>query len=601
MGREFACRVYDEDELTPESIAESVFDIPVEKKKIMNVRRSQGLDSDVGRSDNHVMMTMEEEFGGPSFSQTVIQGLLDVDTTKVSKSSHGQQDMEQQTEDFVVPVQQDDHVKEETTEFVYTTYMEEYLESSQPETIMVSSTHPDIRIDEKAFIQSLNSLDGMCAQLHMGWWSYEWCYNDKVTQFHVQVQANQIKDVLSVKDLMPEFVVQSISTIGTFTKQKIIVETNQEQSSKGRDKVDSYDDNENEDETEQDISIIAHEEEQKEKEDGDGDDTKQNLHQDSITDILVIESYENGDYCEEAGANRVAEVHLRCCSNEDIISSFRQAGMTLRNPEMFAKPFDSIDAPRAVLLSVDETSVCNYTMTVCTNVVCDSWLENTMKNMAQEDAGSTHVAEFGNHASIRYILEQTLANSCLKRNEGWWTYSFCFKSSIYQYHESVDLDLELGVMTAKIEASHVLGKYDAESSEGFPNEDEVHHIIFPKGRIQGEVKNDIDVDSTTTSSSTTQSLVTDSAFYEQEYKHGDVCEGDDVIESAIKGGEVSEGGIIERSTTVRFFCGNSKELVRINEDQTCHYIVDITLPELCSHKYFAIPQIKKHVMKCVLL
>lgn len=574
MGREFACRVYEEDELTPESMSDSVFDVPVEKMSSIVRGRDHTLDSTVLEKDPNEIIG-DEGIDGPTFSQAV-EGAEHVDS-KSKETIH------------------EDNSKHDHVEFVYTTNIDEYLESQQGASKVSSSIPDDVRIDEKVLVESLNNLEGICAQLHMGWWSYEWCYNDKVTQFHVQVQANQIKDVVSVKDLMPEFVVQSISTIGTFTKRKIIVETTlQEQVSKEGGEIDYYDnDNDDDDsgnEAQKDQDTITLETEK--------DVEKTQL--DYTTDVLVIESYENGDYCEEAGANRVAEVHLRCCSNEDIISSFRQAGVTIHNPEMFSKPFESIDAPRAVLLDVIETSVCNYTMSVCTNVLCDSWVDNTMKEMQEEDdasAASNRVATFENDVSIRYILEKTLANSCLKRNEGWWTYSFCFKSSIYQYHESVDLDLEQGVMTAKIEASNVLGKYDPVSSEGFPKEEEVHHVIFPKGRIQGEVRNGIDLDSAT-SSSTTQSLVTDSAFYQQEYKHGDICEGEDVIDSAIKGGEVGEGGI-QRSTTVRFFCGNSKELVRINEDHTCHYVVDITLPELCSHKYFAIPQIEKHAMKCV--
>jgi len=201
---------------------------------------------------------------------------------------------------------------------------------------------------------------------------------------------------------------------------------------------------------------------------------------------------------------------------------------------------------------------------------------------------SKDLTEFQRDESIRYILDKTLSDGCLKKNEGWWTFSFCYQSSAFQFHESVDFDLEEGVMKSTIEAKHVLGKYDPVVAEGFPNEDEVKHIIFPQGKVTEGFE----------TSNGLESMGLDSAFFVQEYVHGDICEGDDVIDSAIKGGEVGEGGI-ERSTTVRFFCGNKRELVRIHEDRTCHYIVDIAVPELCTQKYFERPHIKKHAVKCV--
>jgi Glucosidase II beta subunit-like protein. len=383
-GREFACRVYEEDELTPESMSESVFDVPVEKTSSIVRGRDHTLDSTVFEKDPNEIIG-EEGIDGPTFSQPV-EGAENVDATS-KETIH------------------EDKSKHDHVEFVYTTNIDEYLESQQGASKVLSSIPDDVRIDEKVLIESLNSLEGMCAQLHMGWWSYEWCYNDKVTQFHVQVQANQIKDVVSVKDLMPEFVVQSVSTIGTFTKRKIIVETTlQEQVSKEGGNIDDYD---NDDDDEENSGNEAQKDQDTIPLETEKDVEKTQL--DYTTDVLVIESYENGDYCEEAGANRVAEVNLRCCSNEDIISSFRQAGVTIHNPEMFSKPFESIDAPRAVLLDVIETSVCNYTMSVCTNVLCDSWVDNTMKEMEEEvdaSAASNRVAAFENDVSIRYILEK---------------------------------------------------------------------------------------------------------------------------------------------------------------------------------------------------
>lgn len=600
MGREFACSIYDEDDLAPESIAQSVFDMAIERK--MSFSEENHEDVMMHMVMNHDDVN-ENEVDGPSFSQNPVEDVKHEKEALDSKRSHLQSDhgVGTGTSDTMPAATDDSKVDQQQTEFVFTTSIEEYVDAQGIKDGRTESSlaSPDIlsSTDKKAIIESLSNLDGVCAQLHLGWWSYEWCYNDKVTQFHVQVQANQMENVLSVQDLMPEFVVQSVSTIGVFKGRKIIVEVLQDTPSLDENqksaKIDYYDDDDLEDDKMDDI---------------DNDETTGLLHPQkdpTMSDILVVESHENGDYCEEVDRNRSVQVQMQCCSNEDIVAVFRSAGVALQNPEFFSKSFESTDKPKAVLMNVEEKSVCDYTMTVCTNVLCDSWLEETAKNIAMDDAdadgdSTQMVVEIRSDESIREILDKTLANSCLRRNEGWWSYSFCYKSSIYQYHESVDLNREQGVVKAIIEASHLLGKYDAKTSEGFSKEEEIHHVVFPKGHPQDESINKAYTDSASSSKTTQSFAVTDSPYYVQEYTHGDVCEGEDVIDSAIKGGEVGEGGI-ERSTTVRFFCGNSKELLKINEDHTCHYVVDITLPELCSHKYFAVPQIKKHVMKCVLL
>ena len=87
------------------------------------------------------------------------------------------------------------------------------------------------------------------------------------------------------------------------------------------------------------------------------------------------------------------------------------------------------------------------------------------------------------------------------------------------------------------------------------------------------------------------------SFYSQEYTKGDVCDHEDVTDSAIKAGEFGEGGI-ERATTVRYSC-NSELDISVKEDSTCHYIVEISVPTLCYHPLFKAPVSKKQVVKCL--
>ena len=88
-----------------------------------------------------------------------------------------------------------------------------------------------------------------------------------------------------------------------------------------------------------------------------------------------------------------------------------------------------------------------------------------------------------------------------------------------------------------------------------------------------------------------------SPHFIQEYTNGDVCEGVDVTDTSIKGGSLNAMGGIERSTTVRFFCGKFAELVHVNEDSTCHYVIDVTVPALCHHPHFMAQPIPKKVVK----
>lgn len=89
------------------------------------------------------------------------------------------------------------------------------------------------------------------------------------------------------------------------------------------------------------------------------------------------------------------------------------------------------------------------------------------------------------------------------------------------------------------------------------------------------------------------------AVYVQEYLHGDVCDHEDVSESVIRrGGDITDG-IVERSSTVRFLCGSKLEIVNVQEDETCHYILDVSVPGLCEHELFRPTMTKTQVVKCL--
>lgn len=44
------------------------------------------------------------------------------------------------------------------------------------------------QLTQGEIVAALEKLNGICSQIHLGWWSYEWCHNEHVRQFHVGIK-----------------------------------------------------------------------------------------------------------------------------------------------------------------------------------------------------------------------------------------------------------------------------------------------------------------------------------------------------------------------------------------------------------------------------
>ena len=221
---------------------------------------------------------------------------------------------------------------------------------------------------------------------------------------------------------------------------------------------------------------------------------------------------------------------------------------------------------------------------------------------------SPHTSPVKETDSIRDILDMTLGRRpCLLKNLGWWTYEFCHAKQIRQFHADNLIDADTGFAKQVIDTEHLLGKYanSGNSISDYPNEDEHLHVINATGSTtelqgmgnpQGKRKQKKQIDGAPGKNG--KQPGGNGAVYVQEYSHGDVCDHEDVAESVIKGGNVVHGSV-ERSSTVRFSCGKRWEMIDIKEDSTCHYVVDVTVPELCQHKLFKAPVTKTQVVKCL--
>lgn len=146
--------------------------------------------------------------------------------------------------------------------------------------------------------------------------------------------------------------------------------------------------------------------------------------------------------------------------------------------------------------------------------------------------------------TVRSLLQPLAdATTCVKRNEGWWTYEFCFGQGIRQYHRDSD---------GRITAEFSLGKFDTskndelEASGGalvFEHVDATHDVARPA--------------------------------YLELYGHGTFCKEFD--------------NHAPREAKVFYYCsqgGTSHHILAVKEVQTCSYTLKVSSPVLCDHPHF---------------
>ncbi|GMF27969.1 unnamed protein product [Phytophthora fragariaefolia] len=146
--------------------------------------------------------------------------------------------------------------------------------------------------------------------------------------------------------------------------------------------------------------------------------------------------------------------------------------------------------------------------------------------------------------TVRSLLQPLEdAHTCVTRNEGWWTYEFCFGRSLRQYHRDGD---------GRITADFSLGQFDAAANRELERSgsalvsehiDATHDVSRPA--------------------------------YLELYDHGTFCKE---FESRAP-----------RKAKVFYYCsqgGTSHHILTVKETQTCSYTVKVSSPVLCDHPHF---------------
>ena len=531
VGRHYACRVYHEDELEADSLGDSMFDTP---------RLRKNSNSEHPSSSNHNQDTSEQQKESGAENIPVDSSKDEMYTTKSDVSER-------------------DGDEASTSSTAASTSSSKLSEMGFDPIMLGHTIH-----------ERLSKLTGLCAQVHPPfWWSYEWCHQDNIKQFHVKVTKSGEGKIHNVE-------LEHITNLGSFSGREIQVAIQSRDDDVDEDNIDTLNEGR--------------------KELG-----------------RVVDTFVGGDNCPDTGKPRVTEATFRCCSKRNIA---RNKGGVLLNGNQIQTDIISV-----FQANEDKTLVCHYNITICTSLLCDDYDDGEGKSASVNEKSTPNPKSTEGSAdkkselnleldpakaekmSVAGILEHTFGKReefCIRsQTGGWWQYEFCPGDYVRQFHEEeADLMNQFnGIIGSQKKVAptsvteHFLGRYIPEDHEGVTKENEWEHVV------NATTSTSTSTSSPSINSSPSASAGGNGAYYYQEYTNGDVCDQVDVTDSAMKAGEFGEGGI-ERAITVRYSC-NSELTVFVKEDSTCHYVVDVTVPTLCHHPLFKAPVSKRQVVKCL--
>ncbi|TYG38769.1 hypothetical protein ES288_D13G250900v1 [Gossypium darwinii] len=146
-------------------------------------------------------------------------------------------------------------------------------------------------------------------------------------------------------------------------------------------------------------------------------------------------------------------------------------------------------------------------------------------------------------------LLEVLKNQCFIRQEGWWSYEFCYQKQLRQLHLEED----------KVVQEFVLGVYDEKATAAFNQNLSIgtHHCL--KSQM---------------------------GYHAHQYTNGTAC---DLTNHP-------------RETEVRFVCSEPRAMISsITELSTCKYALTIQCPMLCKHPLFQEERPVWHTINCNIL
>ncbi|KAM7508276.1 hypothetical protein LguiA_018729 [Lonicera macranthoides] len=150
-------------------------------------------------------------------------------------------------------------------------------------------------------------------------------------------------------------------------------------------------------------------------------------------------------------------------------------------------------------------------------------------------------------------LLEVLKDGCFLRQEGWWSYEFCYQQKLRQVHLEDD----------KVVQEFVLGVYDAEATASYnQNLSDISTLKDPRSKDASQ------------------------RYLAHQYTNGTMC---DLTNQP-------------RETEVRFVCSEPRAMISsITELSTCKYALTIQCPMLCKHPLFQEERPVWHIINCNVL
>nr|XP_009782019.1 PREDICTED: endoplasmic reticulum lectin 1 isoform X2 [Nicotiana sylvestris] len=147
-------------------------------------------------------------------------------------------------------------------------------------------------------------------------------------------------------------------------------------------------------------------------------------------------------------------------------------------------------------------------------------------------------------------LLEVLKDRCLIRQEGWWSYEFCYENKLRQVH----LEEE------KVVQEFILGYYDAEATAAYhQNRSDNSVLKHPRSKDASQ------------------------RYHAHIYTNGTTC---DLTNEP-------------RQTEVRFVCSEPRAMISsITELSTCKYALTVHCPTLCKHPLFQEERPVWHTINC---
>ncbi|KAI4377318.1 hypothetical protein MLD38_014967 [Melastoma candidum] len=150
-------------------------------------------------------------------------------------------------------------------------------------------------------------------------------------------------------------------------------------------------------------------------------------------------------------------------------------------------------------------------------------------------------------------LLEVLSDRCFLRQEGWWSYEFCYNKKIRQFHQEDE----------KVVQEYILGYHDPEATLAYnENLSDISTLKDPRSKDASQ------------------------RYHAHQYTNGTTC---DLTNQP-------------RETEVRFVCSEPRVMISsITELSTCRYALTVQCPMLCKHPVYQEERPVWHTINCNLL